>query len=44
VARLLADPPLRRKLGDAGRAFALEERSMANATVRLADLLAGVVA
>jgi glycosyltransferase involved in cell wall biosynthesis len=43
VARLLADPALRRKLGDAGRAFALGERSVVNATARLADLLAKIV-
>ncbi|MET0482325.1 MAG: glycosyltransferase family 4 protein [Aestuariivirgaceae bacterium] len=43
VARLLGDPALRRQLGEAGRAFALGERSMANAAARLADLLAGIV-
>jgi glycosyltransferase involved in cell wall biosynthesis len=43
VARLLTDPALRRKLGAAGRAFALGERSVANATARLKDLLAGIV-
>lgn len=43
VARLLADPALRRKLGDAGRAFALGERSMVDATARLADILAKIV-
>jgi glycosyltransferase involved in cell wall biosynthesis len=43
VASLLGDPALRRKLGDAGRAFALDERSMVNAAARLADLLGKVV-
>jgi glycosyltransferase involved in cell wall biosynthesis len=42
VARLLADPPLRRKLGDAALAFALGERSMAKAAERLAGLLSRV--
>jgi glycosyltransferase involved in cell wall biosynthesis len=44
VARLLGDPALRRKLGEAARAFALGERGMANAAGRLAGLLSRVVA
>ena len=43
VARLLTDPAFRRKLGDAGRAFALGERSVVNAAARLTDLLAKIV-
>ena len=40
LARLLGDAALRRRLGDAGQAFALGERSMANGAARLARLLA----
>ena len=40
LARLLGDAALRRRLGDAGQAFALCERSMANGAARLARLLA----